>query len=132
MFAFALAAAGALATATLAAQNEATQSTPGAVAGPQVAQAEPKGSPENGKKLFANYGCYQCHGYAAQGGGAGPRLAPRPIPFTAFSRYVRLPTRQMPPYTSRVVSDQDLADIFAFLSSIAPAPSVSTIPLLSR
>ena len=65
---------------------------------------------EEGKKLFASYGCYQCHGREAQGSSAtGPRLGPRPIAFTAFSRYVRRPTGQMPPYTTRVVSDADMA-----------------------
>ena len=48
---------------------------------------------EQGKKLFISYGCYQCHGYEAQGSSAtGPRLGPRPLPFAAFSRYVRLPS----------------------------------------
>ena len=26
---------------------------------------------QNGKKLFENYGCYECHGRLAQGGSAG-------------------------------------------------------------
>ena len=50
----------------------------------------------------------------------GARLAPRPIAFTAFVNYVRHPTNQMPPYTAKVVSDQELADIYAFLLSIPP------------
>ena len=119
------------ATASLDAQDQGSGAATGtAVAA--VAPATPKGSAENGKRIFSSYGCYQCHGFAAQGGGAGPRLAPRPMAFPAFSKYVRLPTRQMPPYTSKVVSDQELADIFAFLSSIPPAPQANTIPLLSR
>jgi ubiquinol-cytochrome c reductase cytochrome c subunit len=126
LFALALAATLVVASAILEAQNSGAAPTAGS------AQAAPKGSAENGKKVFSSYGCYQCHGYAAQGGGAGPRLAPRPIAFTAFSKYVRLPTGQMPPYTSKVVSDQELADIFAFLSSIPPAPAANTIPILTR
>lgn len=59
------------------------------------ATAEAKGNAENGKKLYTSYGCYQCHNYAAHGGRAGPRLAPNPLPFAAFSRYVREPTNQM-------------------------------------
>ena len=35
---------------------------------------------ENGKRLFVRNGCYQCHGYAGQGGSAGARLAPKPLP----------------------------------------------------
>ena len=89
----------------------------------------PPGNAEAGKKLFVSDGCYQCHGYEAQGSNAtGPRLGPRPIAFAAFSRYVRQPTGQMPPYTTKVVSDADLTNIYAFVSSrLAPA---ANIPLL--
>ena len=91
--------------------------------------AAPAGNAETGKKLFVSYGCYQCHGYEAQGSSAtGPRLGPRPIAFAAFSRYVRQPTGQMPPYTTKVVSDADLTNIYAFISS-RPAPAMN-VPLL--
>jgi mono/diheme cytochrome c family protein len=90
--------------------------------------AAPAGNAETGKKLFVSYGCYQCHGYEAQGSSAtGPRLGPRPIPFAAFSRYVRQPTGQMPPYTTKVVSDADLTNIYEFISS-RPAPATN-VPL---
>ena len=39
--------------------------------------ASAQGNAENGKKFFVKNGCYQCHGYAGQGGSAGARLAPR-------------------------------------------------------
>ena len=91
--------------------------------------AAPPGNAETGKKLFVSYGCYQCHGYEAQGSSAtGPRLGPRPIAYTAFSRYVRQPTGQMPPYTTKVVSDADLANIYAFVAA-RPAPPAN-VPLL--
>ena len=95
------------------------------------AQGAPKGDVENGRKIYTSYGCYQCHGYAAHGG-PGPRLAPRPIAFAAFARYTRRPTGQMPPYTAKVVSDQEVADIYAFLLTIPPPPAVDTIPILAR
>ena len=95
------------------------------------AQAPPSGNAANGKKIFASYGCYQCHGREAQGGqGTGPRLAPNPLPFDRLSKYVRQPTGQMPPYTAKVVSDKDLADIYAFLQSV-PQPA-KNIPLLNN
>jgi hypothetical protein len=37
----------------------------------------------------------------------------------------------MPPYTAKVASDQDLADIYAFLLTIPAPPTVNTIPLLN-
>jgi len=91
----------------------------------------PAGNVENGKKIFSSYGCYQCHGFVGQGG-AGARLAPRPISFAAFSKYVRQPADQMPPYTTKVVSDQELADIYAFLMTIPQPPAANSIPLLAR
>ena len=100
------------------------------VSGAQTPGAAPAGNVENGKKIYTSYGCYQCHNYAAHGGGAGPRLAPRPMAFEAFTRQVRKPRDQMPPYTAKVLSDKELADIYAFLRTIPEPPSVSTIPIL--
>jgi mono/diheme cytochrome c family protein len=97
------------------------------------APTAPSGNAQTGRKLFENYGCYQCHGREAQGGlGTGPRLGPKPIAFAAVQRYVRQPTGQMPPYTAKVVSDQDLADIYAFLQSVKQPPAVKDISLLNK
>lgn len=104
----------------------------------QVPNAAPRGNVENGKKIYVAYGCYQCHGYAAHGGAGGdslrggPRIAPRPIAFPAFSKYVRQPADQMPPYTQKLVSDQDLADIYAWLLTVPEPPPVSSIPQLKN
>jgi ubiquinol-cytochrome c reductase cytochrome c subunit len=96
---------------------------------PAQAPATPAGNADNGRKLFVSYGCYQCHGYEAQGSSAtGPRLGPRPLPFAALSRYVRRPSGQMPAYTAKVVSDAELADIYAFLQS-RPAPAQNIVIL---
>ena len=100
--------------------------------GTQSQQAAPAGNAENGKRLFTNYGCYQCHGREAQGGVAGPRIGPNPIPFAAFSRYVRQPGGQMPPYTDKVVSDAELTDIHSFLRSLPQPRPVREIPLLNN
>jgi len=86
---------------------------------------------QTGKKIFDSYGCYQCHDHDGHGG-AGARLAPNPISFAAFSRYVRQPTGEMPPYTKKVVSDQELADIYAYLQSIPQPPAAKSIPALNH
>ena len=108
-----------------------------AQAPPPAPNATPKGNAENGKKLFVAIGCYQCHGYAAHGPGGdsllgGPRIAPPPIAFPAFSRYLRQPKGQMPPYTLKIASDQDVADIYAWLLTIPDPPPVSSIPLFNN
>jgi mono/diheme cytochrome c family protein len=89
------------------------------------------GNSQNGKKLFTSDGCYECHGHQAEGTSAGgPRLAPNPIPLAALVKYVRHPAGQMPPYTSKVVSDAELADIYAFLQSLPQPPKADSIPAL--
>jgi mono/diheme cytochrome c family protein len=97
------------------------------------ADETPAGNAENGKKLFAKFGCYECHGREAQGGGLnGPRLAPDPAPFLALQSYVRRPQGEMPPYTDKVLSDKDLADMYAFLRSKPQPPAVKAIPILKH
>jgi mono/diheme cytochrome c family protein len=92
--------------------------------------AAPPGDAEKGKTLFVKNGCYQCHNYEGQGGAAGARIAPNPLPFPGFVRYVRSPRGDMPPYTVKVMSDQDLADVHAYLRSRPRPPAVSSLPLL--
>ena len=91
----------------------------------------PAGNAANGRKLFVSFGCYQCHGYEAQGANAtGPRLAPRPIAYAQFMKYVRHPTNEMPPFTEKVVKDAELTDIYAFLRAQPAPPDLDKIPLL--
>jgi mono/diheme cytochrome c family protein len=91
----------------------------------------PIGNVETGKKLYTSYGCYECHGRAAHGG-TGPRLGPNALPFAAFLQYIRHPAGTMPPYTAKVASDQDLADIYAFLKTLPEQPKAKSIPLLNQ
>ena len=94
------------------------------------AAAAPAGNAANGKVVYGKIGCYQCHSEQGQGGPQGPRLGPRPIPFQAFLKYTRTPTGEMPPYKAKVMSDRDVADVYAFLQALPPPPPLSTLPLL--
>ena len=89
-------------------------------------------SAENGRQVFMRAGCWQCHGTLGQGGVAGPKLAPDPLPFDALSSFVRTTNREMPAYREGVLSDADLADLYAYLRSIPKGPDPKTIPLLNR
>jgi ubiquinol-cytochrome c reductase cytochrome c subunit len=93
--------------------------------------AAPKGDLVHGKKIFVSYGCYQCHGYQGQGSNAGPKLAPNPLPFDAVARQMRKPRGVMPVYTHKTVTDEDVADIYAYLQSMPKAKTVADIPMLS-
>jgi mono/diheme cytochrome c family protein len=116
-------------TAGTGPQAEPAPRTQSAPAQQQNANA-PAGNAANGRKLFVSFGCYQCHGYEAQGGSAGPRLAPRPIPYAQLMKYVRHPTNEMPPFTEKVVKDSELTDIYAFLRAQPAPPDLDKIPLL--
>ncbi|MCX6633170.1 MAG: cytochrome c [Candidatus Solibacter sp.] len=97
----------------------------------QKAAAPSAGDAEKGRQLYLKIGCWECHGRQAQGGGyTGPRLAPDPTPIEGLIWYVRQPTGDMPPYTAKVVSDQELGDIYAFLRSVPRPPAAKTIPIL--
>jgi len=87
-------------------------------------------SPEHGKAVFMKMGCWQCHGTVGQGGGAGPRIAPDPLPYETFAAFVRTTSRAMPPYREKILTDADLADIHAYLQSIPAPANAETIPLL--
>ena len=96
------------------------------------APAESSGNAATGATLYVDRACWQCHGLAAQGGGiAGPRLAGRVQSWPAFAAYVRRPAEEMIPFTSKVLPDRELADIFAWLRSLPPPPAVETLPILS-
>jgi ubiquinol-cytochrome c reductase cytochrome c subunit len=108
--------------ATLAQQAPAQAPAPAS-----AAAAEPARNLENGKKLYEKYGCSACHGLLGQGAPtSGPRIAPNPLPLAAFIRYVRAPRLQMPPYTAKVMPDQELADVRAYLATV-PKPAPITV-----
>jgi mono/diheme cytochrome c family protein len=91
----------------------------------------PAGDAANGKKLFVRDGCYECHGYAGQGGAAGARIADIGLNAKGLIAYVRAPAGQMPAYKEQVVSDQELTDIWAYLQTLPKAKPAKDIPLLN-
>jgi mono/diheme cytochrome c family protein len=96
---------------------------------PQQVSSDPNANA--GAALYKKNGCYECHVNDAQGGPQGPRLGPNPIPLPRFVAYVRNPAGDMPPFTAKVISDDDLAKIYAFLQSRPAPPQVKDIPLLA-
>lgn len=95
----------------------------------------PRGDAVRGKAAYLKTGCDTCHGTVGHGG-AGARLAPRPLAHAAFLAYVRSGRRGwsvasgMPAYPASVLSDAAVADIWAYLSSVPAPPPSSSIPLL--
>ena len=100
----------------------------------EKSEAVPAGNAEAGEKIFIKDGCYECHGREGQGAAqaSGPRIGPSQRFIRPFIKYVRQPTGQMPPYTSAVISDQELTDIYAYLQSRSRATPSKDIPLLNQ
>jgi len=96
-----------------------------------LAQTKP-GDIANGKRIFLRNGCYQCHGTVGQGGLAGPRLAQSKLTLAGFTAYVRNPAPgSMPPFRIKVMSDQELADTYAYIQSVPPPVAPADIPILN-
>lgn len=92
-------------------------------------------SAENGKAAFLKYGCWQCHGTEGQGSAitsAGKVLAPDPMPLETFTAFLRSTNAAMPPYSEKVLPNEDVADMHAYLSTIPKPKDAKNIPLLSQ
>ena len=88
---------------------------------------------DNGKRLFEAKACYECHGWQGQGGLAGPRLAQTKLNLLGFRNTLRNPPpSNMPPYRAAVLTDAEVADLFAFIQAIPAPKPVGDIPLLKN
>jgi mono/diheme cytochrome c family protein len=121
--AFAVAACGALALGAMT-----------LVTAPARAQdAPPPGYAETGKAVYIKVGCYLCHGRSGQGGGYNqpvPSLAKTAMPYEGFKFQLRSPAKDMPAYAEMVMTDQQIADIYAFVQLLPGRGDPKDFPLL--
>lgn len=93
----------------------------------------PRGDAGNGKQIYLADGCFACHGRIGQGGqyyGPTPVLAQTDLPFDAFEQQLREPVDNMPPFAAAVLSDQQAADIYAYLQTLAGRSGVKALPAI--
>jgi mono/diheme cytochrome c family protein len=91
-----------------------------------------QGDAGRGKKMFVDYSCYACHGFSGQNG-PGKRLVPMKMLAPVFTAYVRAPgSNQMPSYSAKVRTDQQLADIWAYVKTLPDSPEAKDIPLVQQ
>lgn len=98
------------------------------------AQDAPKGDAANGKRVYLADGCFTCHGRSGQGGaynGPTPILAHTALPFDAFRGQIRNPINDMPAFSGAVLSDKDIADIYAFVQTLPGPSSPKNFPILN-
>jgi mono/diheme cytochrome c family protein len=97
----------------------------------------PTGDAKKGKDVYVKFGCFGCHDYSGQGGNGaatGPRLIGLSMPQPAFIAFLRSPSRpqNMPPYTAKVMTDAQAADLYAYIKTFQPSPAAKDIPLLNQ
>jgi mono/diheme cytochrome c family protein len=95
-------------------------------------QSTPSGDVGNGKRLFLRDGCWECHGFAGQGGRDGARIGATSLTQQGVIRYVRKPTGSMPAFTDKLITDQELTDIYAYLKSLPAVKAAKDVPLLNQ
>jgi len=98
----------------------------------------PPGDAKHGQQVYDAHGCYLCHNYQGQGTGSrkpnqnpGPNLAPAPMPYAGFIKQLRTPRLAMPSYDAKILSNQDAADIYAYLASQPPVKDPHGIAVLN-
>ena len=80
-------------------------------------------------------GAFTCHGRVGQGGAfnyPAPALASLELPVEAFQAFLREPPNDMPAFSTAVLSDQEAADVWAFLRSLPGRKPVKDFPLLNQ
>jgi mono/diheme cytochrome c family protein len=86
------------------------------------AAVPPVPAPGFGETLYVRVGCASCHGLSGVGSiMTGPPLARTRLPYEIFSQLVRSPLKNMPPYTTKVLPEEDLQQIYNQLLEI-PEP----------
>ena len=105
-------------------------------------QDAPQGDAANGKRIYLADGCFTCHGRSGtchgrsgQGGaytGPAPILAHTALPFDGFKGELRNPANDMPAYSEAVLSDKEIADIYAFVELLPGPWSPKDIPILNN
>jgi len=93
------------------------------------------GDTVNGKRVYLAVGCFTCHGRSGQGGNYNypvPPLAQIEWPVEAFRAFLRAAPNDMPAYAEAVLSDRDVADIYAFLRALPGRRPEGEIALLDQ
>jgi mono/diheme cytochrome c family protein len=102
---------------------------------PASSQEAPAGDAAKGQRTYMADGCFLCHGRSGQGGAYNtptPVLAKTQMPFDGFKGQLRAPSDDMPAYSGAVMSDQDIADVYAFVQSLPGRGDPKAIAILNN
>ncbi len=85
------------------------------------------GNPINGQDLFFSLGCNVCHGDRGEGL-VGPTIARTIVPLDRVVEQYRLPLEAMTAFPPDQVSDEEIADVYAWLQTVERPPDSQVIP----
>ena len=85
------------------------------------------GNATNGQSLFFSLGCNVCHGDSGEGL-VGPTIAQTIVPLDRVITQYREPLEAMTAFPPDQVSDEDVADIYAWLQTVPRPPEAAVIP----
>lgn len=85
------------------------------------------GNPANGQELFFSLGCNVCHGDRGEGL-VGPTIAQTIVSLERVIEQYRQPFEAMTAFPPEEVSDDEIADIYAWLQTVERPPDAAVIP----
>jgi mono/diheme cytochrome c family protein len=103
--------------------------------GSTPSQSPPTGDAAKGKQTYLNAQCYACHGRFGEGGRfvyPAPPLVSLDLPAEALQAFLRAAPRDMPSYAPTILTNDDIANIAAFLRSLPGQRDPKDFPLLNQ
>ncbi len=85
------------------------------------------GNPVNGQNLFFAMGCNVCHGDRGEGL-VGPTIAKTVVPLDRVVEQYREPLEAMTAFPPDQISDEEIADVYAWLQTVERPPAAQEIP----
>jgi mono/diheme cytochrome c family protein len=103
--------------------------------GSTLSQSPPTGDAVKGKQTFLNAQCYACHGRFGEGGRfeyPAPPLVSLDLPAEALQAFLRAAPNDMPSFAPTLLTNDDIANIAAFLRSLPGRGDPKDFPLLNQ
>jgi len=96
-----------------------------------AAGAQSTGDPVHGKEAWAQHNCKSCHGANGEGKYAGPRAGDGKTA-ADWLKQVRQPRAKMPAYRPDQATDQQIADMWAYMQTLPkPASFKPEVPVIA-
>jgi mono/diheme cytochrome c family protein len=93
------------------------------------------GDAAKGRQAYLDHDCYTCHGRVGEGGNflyPAPPLAGLNMPAVALQAFLRAAPNDMPSFAPTILTDDDIANIAAFLRSLPGRSDPKDFPLLNQ